>query len=70
MIFRTLLSSSSEFYYGKIMINKYVLKWFSHIVLNIKKLNIKTHFRKLKTINKKLINLRIHLIDDTQYYQI
>ena len=69
-MFLTLLSSSSEFYYLKIMINKYILKWFSHIVLNIKNLNIKAHFRKLKTINKKFMNLRIHLIDNTQYYQI
>ena len=38
-----------------IMANKYVLKWFSHIVLNIQNLNIKTFFRKFESVdvNKK-----------------
>ena len=33
-----------------IMDNKYELKWFTHMVLNIKKLNIKTLFRKPETV--------------------
>ena len=41
------------------MDNKYILKWFSH--LNIQNLNRNTLLRKLETVTKKVINLRLHL---------
>ena len=43
------------------MDKKYVLQWFSHIVLNIQNKTIKTLFRKFETVNKKPINLPLHL---------